>query len=147
MINQPFIVPIRDSRGKELYRLEVDWAYVWYADGVAWRIRVPAGFVYDGASVPRVGSLLLGIYPDGLQRAAALVHDYFYRHRGLLPAGNFCKNVGAGWEPVPVRWTRAEVDKLFANMLAVAGVGKLRRRTMYLAVRAAGWLYWKGVLR
>jgi len=29
------------------------------------------------------------------------------------------------------------------NMLAAAGVSKLRRRLMYLAVRAVGWRSWR----
>jgi hypothetical protein len=146
VIHQPFIVPVRSVEGKELYRLEAAYEYAWYAEGAGWKIRVQAGFIYDGASVPWVGALL-GIYPDGLQRAAALVHDYLYRFRGEVPVGCFMKNAGSGWEVVRVPWTRVQVDKLFANMLAVAGVGRFRRRTMYLAVRAAGWLFWKGVLR
>jgi len=146
MLNQPHMVPVRTVDGKEMYRLEADYTFSWFAESTGWKLVVPAGFISDGASVPRVGALL-GIYPDGLHRAAALVHDWLYRWRGEVPPEQFLKNDGHGWVPVRVGWTRAQVDKLFANMLAVAGVGRARRRLMYLAVRAVGWLFWKGVLK
>lgn len=136
-IKQPNITPIR-FRGKDGYELVDPYWLIWEAEGDMWSIEIPGGFRYDGASVPRLLWSLSGISPDGLHRAAALVHDWLYVHSGELPGDSFRKN---GVE-CDVPWTRAQADKLFANLLALSGVGKLRRRLMYLAVRAGGWTAW-----
>jgi len=144
MTTQPIIIPIADS-GDDRYELVESFRWAWHADGAAWRIEVPKGFRLDGASVPGIATALTGIGRDGLHRAAALVHDFLYRHGGRPPHGSFTKlNVAAAdWLPCAAPWTREQVDKLFANMLAAAGVSKLRRRLMYLAVRAVGWRSWR----
>jgi hypothetical protein len=139
---QPHLTPVADS-GDDRYEVAAAFSWAWYAEGASWRITVPQGFRCDGASVPWIGTVLTGIGRDGLHRAAALIHDFLYRYAGKLPHGSFCKNTGNGWQPCPVAWTRKQSDQLFANMLAAYGVSKLRRRTMYLAVRAAGWRSWK----
>jgi hypothetical protein len=143
-MNQPSLIPISD-RGNARYELEKDYSHRWYAEGHAWLIQIPAGFRLDGASVPWIGTVLTGIQRDGLHRAAALVHDWIYRHAGQLPIRSFKRYSPAikDWMPMPVEWTREQADKLFANMLAESGVSKFRRRTMYLAVRAFGWRSWK----
>jgi hypothetical protein len=141
MIEQPHIIPIRLPDFREGYRLAHDFVYEWEAENALWKIFIPAGFEYDGASVPRFLWTLLGISPDGLHRAAALVHDWLYRHAGLLPDGSFWKD---GHQVNSFPWQREQVDKLFANMLAEYGVGKFRRRSMYLGVRAGGWRAWNG---
>jgi hypothetical protein len=109
-------------------------------------LKIAAGFEYDGASVPRFLWTLTGIERDGLQRAAALVHDVMYRYEGRLPedAQEIWSDGHLKWEPVPeVRWMRAEADALFCRMLREAGVSVLKRRMMYRGVRTFGWVFWK----
>src|SRR5690606_37335397 len=95
------------------------------------RITVPAGFEHDGASVPRLLWTLSGAAPDGLHRAAALVHDFNYRHRGRLPRGSFqhylpgpARISPAGLVVYDWAWydcgepvTRAQADRLFLRMM------------------------------
>jgi len=148
---QPDIRPFL-TRGGWSYRLNSPYLYEWEKDGVKRRLKIAAGFEYDGASVPRPLWTLTGIERDGLQRAAALVHDVIYRHNGWLPQGmQEIWNDGAEiWEAVPVseatpdasRWTREDADRLFCRMLREAGVSMLRRRMMFRGVRAFGWAYW-----
>lgn len=92
------------------------------------RIVVEAGFDTDYASVPR---LFWSLYPpDGSYTPAAVIHDalYFYQ---CAPAGN-------------PRWiTRAEADRVFLEAMTALGVPALRRRLLYTAVRAGGWLAWR----
>jgi hypothetical protein len=78
-------------------------------------IRVPAGFVTDLASVPRVLWSILP--PHGRYAKAAIVHDYLY-----------AQAIG----------TKAEADSIFNEAMAVLGVPKWRRRAMYAAVRLFG---------
>jgi hypothetical protein len=145
MLEQPDIRPIltRDGWG---YRLNSPYLYEWEADGMKRQLRIQAGFEYDGASAPRILWTLTGIERDGLQRAAALVHDVLYRHEGRLPDGmQWLWSEGhEEWEIQPdVRWTRTEADTLFARMLREAGVSVLKRRMMWRGVRAFGWMFWK----
>ena len=82
--------------------------------------RIPRGFITDFASVPRI---LWWLFPPmGRYGKAALVHDYLY----------YTKEV-----------SRAEADRIFLEAMLMMGVGKLTAYTMYLAVRAFGWLRWR----
>jgi len=99
---------------------------------VSFQIIVPLGFQWDGASVPRFLWSLSGIRPDGLVRAAALVHDYLYRK----PKSG---NVGGSYKI----FTRKEADVLFRDMIREAGGSWWTASKAYWAVRAFGWMAWK----
>jgi hypothetical protein len=145
-LEQPDIRPYLTRRGWQ-YRLHSPYFYEWEKDGVRRRLRIAAGFEYDGASVPRPLWSLTGIERDGLQRAAALVHDVWYRCEGI-PGDWIMQDVWSEgqqeWETEPgVRWNREQVDALFCRMLREAGISMLKRRMMYRGVRAFGWVFWK----
>ncbi|EJM1835421.1 DUF1353 domain-containing protein [Salmonella enterica] len=78
-------------------------------------ISVPAGFVTDLASVPRVFWTLLP--PDGKYAKAAIIHDYLYDN---------------------ALRTKKEADKIFLDGMTVLGVPKWKRTIMYWAVRLFG---------
>jgi len=59
--NQPVNVPVTDK----LYRLVEAYQYNWITDRVIYRVEIPAGFEWDGASVPRLVWSLSGLRPDG----------------------------------------------------------------------------------
>jgi len=82
-------------------------------------IVVPAGFVTDLASIPR---LLYAIFPvNGLHRAAAILHDYLYERK---------------------IYKRSICDKLFLEAMKSSGVSYATRTAMYIGVRIGGWLPW-----
>lgn len=116
MIEQPDIRPV--SQGG-MYDLHTDYSY----DGLT----VPAGFEYDGASVPRVLWTLTGLLPDGIHRPAALIHDYLYRQGGHCTRYN-----------LPFRYSRRHADRMFRRMLIDLGVMKWRVVILYLGVRLYG---------
>lgn len=101
-----------------------------YADGPR-TISIPRGFRFDLASIPR--PLWALIAPFELSIAAPLVHDVLYRFKGMLPAGQV--------EPFH-RYTRAEADALFHDIMHREGVSWWRRRAAYAAVRSWGWMAW-----
>lgn len=140
MFDQP---DIRPTTGFYPYVLRASYVYTWEAEGCLWRLNIPNGFPLDGISAPRWLWGITGITPDGLGRAAALVHDFLYRYDGQPPAGAFQKQVGNDWVNVATAWSREQVDKLFANILDLSGVSQFRRRMMYRAVRLCGWIYWR----
>jgi hypothetical protein len=136
---QPDITPIRG----DLYKLDAQYVYTWKHQGAERRITVPLGFEYDGASIPRILWTLVNITPDGLHRAAALIHDWIYRNRGNL-GDSYQKFLEDSWKTIPNgKWERIHADRMFARLLREAEVPKFRRRIMYLAVRLLGWLSWK----
>ncbi len=86
-------------------------------------VEVPAGFVTDGASVPRV---LWGWLPAwGRWSRAATLHDYGY---GLIHEG----------APHPLMVTRQEADRVFYEAMLVSGVNRPTALVMWLAVRFFG---------
>lgn len=93
---------------------------------VVWNGReltVPIKFKTDLASIPRVAlSLVNGKF--GKHILPAIVHDYLYR-------------------TTDHDFTREEADEMFLDGMEAAGVYWLRRKAMYSAVRAGGWLSWQ----
>lgn len=94
---------------------------IFYSAALDREIVVPAGFQYDGASVP------WWIPEDGEIREAAekaaAVHDWLYSNPIL---------------------TRAEADGVFREALEADGVGWFVRNISWLGVRAGGWKHFKG---
>lgn len=88
-------------------------------------IRVPAGFRFDAASVPRIVWSLIS--PTDLGVVAPLVHDWLYRTGGQ--DGEF---------------SRREADRLFKAHMRSEGVADWKVRLAYTAVRAFGRRSWRG---
>ncbi|EOI6844551.1 DUF1353 domain-containing protein, partial [Salmonella enterica] len=78
-------------------------------------IEVPAGFVTDLASVPRIFWTILP--PDGKYAKAAIIHDWMYDN---------------------ALRTKKEADLIFLDGMTVLGVPKWKRIIMYYAVRLFG---------
>ncbi|ECO0849866.1 DUF1353 domain-containing protein [Salmonella enterica subsp. enterica serovar Newport] len=78
-------------------------------------IEVPAGFITDLATIPRIFWSLMP--PDGRYAKAAIIHDYLYDN---------------------ALRTKKEADLIFLDGMAVLGVPKWKRIVMYLAVRIFG---------
>lgn len=89
------------------------------------RIQVPSGFRMDLASIPRVLTWLFPVH--GRYTRAAVVHDWLYANKGIVPAGIFL---------------RADADKIFLDAMKELGVGWFTRQAMYRAVRLGGWINW-----
>ena len=124
------------------YKLVEDYTYGWTHRGTPYRILVPAGFIYDGASVPRPLWSVFGLRPDGLIRSAALVHDWIYRFAGELPEGCFQRHVDGVWRDVERGWLRYDTDRLFGRMMRETGLSQFRRRAAFLAVHWFGRRSW-----
>ncbi len=95
---------------------------------------VRKGFDTDLASVPRFFWRILP--PFGRYTLAAVVHDWLYRHQHYHPHNS-------RWPLIP----RALADRIFLRAMRTLGVGFAPRTTIYLAVRAFGWIAWRRNLR
>lgn len=104
--------------------------YLGVVDGHTWYIRAP--WPFDLSSVPRV--FWFAVAPNELGVKPPLVHDWLYRHGGEAPtvSGNV------------VKYTRAQADKLFSDLIREEGVPEWKRRVAYIAVRIGGWRSWRG---
>ncbi len=85
-------------------------------------ITVPAGYVTDFASVPRL-FWTMGIDPLGKPARAAIIHDYLYSTGGRIKTPPY---------------TKAEADRIFYDAMGALGVGSVKRWLMYQAVRVGG---------
>ena len=83
------------------------------------KIRVPAGFVSDGPSVPRT-PILFWLFGH-VGKRAAVIHDFLYRN-ALVP-----RNIA---------------DEIYSEALIASNKGKNKAFWMYLGVRARGWKYY-----
>ena len=98
-------------------------------------LKIPKGFRFDLASIPRLFWVVPGFAPFELSTAAPLVHDYLYRFEGHLPAGQVVP---------PRRFTRREADMYFRLIMKNEGVGVIRRTLAWWGVRLGGWIAWRG---
>jgi hypothetical protein len=95
-------------------------------EGVTHLVRIPEGYVFDGASIPRIAWSIVGypFEPDLIE--AACVHDWYCEHAQRYSD----RTIG---------------DTIFLKMLQEKGVSKTRRIAMYLAVRAYTLLFWRSL--
>jgi hypothetical protein len=103
-----------------IYRSDLPEALAAFPDGV---ISVPAGYICDLASVPRVP----GIYfrYGGRARLASVLHDWMYDCRRDVP--------------------RSVADRIFLEAMTVTDdpPAASARWVMWAAVRLVGWRYWR----
>ena len=107
------------------------WGRTWWQlmDDLSWSLSVgrentfivPAGFMTDGASTPRILWWLLE--PFGRYYRSAVLHDYLYSKQATC--------------------SRFLADAIFRDSMYEEGVIIIVRVPMYYAVRLLGWTAWK----
>ena len=93
---------------------------------------IPAGFEFDGASVPKFLATFLS--PVGVLLIGGLVHDYGYKYATLL------KNDGTtiGYK------NQAYMDRLFRDICIEVNGFKFLNYLAYWTLRLAGFVAWNG---
>ncbi len=114
-LDSPHVSPVNN----ENYRL--DHAVRVTADG--YLVTVEAGFVTDGASIPRLLWRVVGHPFMGLVLLPAIIHDALYQSEAL---------------------PRDVCDRIFFDLLVANGVNKNKARVMYWGVRIGGGFVWRG---
>jgi len=127
-VTQPNIIPIFED-GKDLYQLAADWS----VEYVGIKINIPCGFIFDGASVPRL--LWCFFPPDGLYRPGVVVHDWLYINKGFLRINDFLFR--------HLVFSREDSDNIFRGVMLNAGVKEWKAQVMWAGVRLFGWIPWK----
>jgi len=108
------------------WKIEEDWTYE--MEGTKYRI--PKGFIFDGASVPKYFRSWLS--PMGVLLIAGLIHDYAYRVEGLLLDTS-----------VKVPLTQLEADTIFREVAIAVNGFKIINYIAYYALRLGGWIAWR----
>jgi hypothetical protein len=116
MLPQPIITPHDGS--DHVWRLVEDYQ----ATSLGVVVEVRAGFLFDGASIPRMFWRVVGHPLMGRPLPGGLIHDALYASHLT---------------------DREQADAIFLDLLARNGVPWAKRRTMYFAVRACGGFAWK----
>ena len=112
----------------ELYLVAEDYEVYVECKNYKGNIIVPAGFRTDLASVPK--ALWILIPNSGKHTFAAVVHDYLYVNNKKSINGIF-------------DFSRSDCDEIFYNKMRYYQVEKMKAKTMWLAVRAFGWKFYK----
>ena len=106
--------------GRDHWRVTEEFRYDIGSKGSGQWVTVPAGYLTDGASVPRpVWSI---IPPWGEYGQAVVVHDILCEYLTIMDFG------------LPVRITRRQADDILLEAMTVLGVPEHTRRLMHAAV-------------
>ena len=121
-LNTQFDAQASKVLGKDYWRVTQGFRYyLRHEDGEEW-VYVPAGYLTDGASVPRLFWSLLP--PWGAYGQAAVVHDIVCEYLSITVNG------------MPRTITRKACDDILFEAMAMLGVPAYKRRIIELGVNA-----------
>lgn len=106
-------------------------------------ITVPKGFVFDGATVPRILWTLSGLYPAGLIMAGSCIHDWLYKRRRRKVRVQVFNDILKVWEKKHMIFTRKEADDIMRIVNTLSGMDSKDIERAYFAVRTFGWILWQ----
>ena len=115
--------------GTRNWEITKDWNYT--IDGVDYVI--PAGFQFDGASIPKF--LRTFFSPVGVLLIGGLVHDYAYKYKTLLKA-NKKDTMG--------ELTQKRADEIFRDINIIVNGFYTMNRLAYWSLRLGGFVAWNG---
>ena len=111
------------------WELTKDWKY--NIDGTEYVI--PAGFQFDGASIPKF--LRTFFSPVGVLLIGGLVHDYAYKYKTLLKV-NKKDTMG--------ELTQKRADEIFRDINIIVNGFYTMNRLAYWSLRLGGFVAWNG---
>lgn len=117
------------TEGRDTHTLELLEPLMVYSGVLDCIIKVPAGFRFDGESIPAFLQWL--VPPFGQSKRGACVHDYLYRFAGY-------HNADGGLVSV----TRTEADAVYRELCRAKGLPKWRASLRWSVLRVVGWAAW-----
>ena len=106
--------------------------YTYYIPWLDVTVLIPAGFIFDGASIPRMFWPLLS--PTGILFIPGLLHDYGYKYNHWLNENSEVIHDKAG---------QKFFDTHFAKMGKDINDMKVLDSIAYGALRGFGWMSWR----
>jgi hypothetical protein len=143
-MEMPTLKPLSFPRGMGYFKTLFFYTPKWEVVTNFWIILpdyqvicIPAGFIFDGASIPKIFRGLLS--PVGVLLVAAMVHDYAYQHHYIM-----------SWKygsPIKKKYmSKAEADSLFLEIADYTNGLPWLNRIAYLAVRQHGIGAWSKLI-
>ncbi|MCK5613311.1 DUF1353 domain-containing protein [Candidatus Pacearchaeota archaeon] len=147
----PIFMPMPKVQPLPIKTLHLKWykaIWVWMTQPRRWKlledyvieipgygfIMVPAGFIFDGASIPRMFWTFLS--PTGLLFIPGIFHDYGYKYNKLFSW------VGTGYM-ANSGYSRKFWDDMFLHIANhINGMAPVNK-TAWAAVRAGAWNVWR----
>ena len=103
------------------WELLQDFRVFWTDDGKEHQYKAAAGLITDMASIPGWAQSIIN--KEGDSAKASIIHDHIY-------------------ETQPADWARKGADQLLYAGLRATGMGWLKAKAMYYAVRIGGQSVW-----
>jgi len=139
--NMPVLQPIPVTKRGERRRwlLKEDW--VCDVLGPAFTFIIPAGFIFDGASIPRLFWNMLS--PTGYLFLAGLMHDFIYKFRFLYLYSTMESLDGDARRIIKIWFNQKDADEKFETLADNICVGsRIFTKAAYISLRAFGWKAW-----
>ena len=139
-----YVQPAKRMVTKKLAETTEPWSCTWMRDDHVRNLFVPKGYIWDGASVPRIAWSIVGITPFGAADGTSLTHDALYRAMGGdKPEGwKGCTLTDERGRLVYV--TRNEADQLMRRMFIGAEYRAAQATVAYRVVDIFGPKHWGG---
>jgi len=138
----PILRPIPVTKRGERRRFELmeDWKCELLGRGFTFII--PKGFVFDGASIPRLFWNMLS--PSGYLFLAGLLHDFIYKYR-FVYVYSVIDSLDGGEPRIIKDWfNQAEADHRFEVLADKICMGAhFFTKTAYISLRGFGWITWE----
>ena len=115
-------------------KFKVKYDYCLYVPSLAKWIFIPAYFIFDGASVPKILNWLYN--PTGMLLLGATPHDFGYRYEGLI-------HVNHRGQLEFVSYTKKELDKIFGSLCAYESGMPLASGVATKTLSLVGFIGWK----
>jgi len=97
---------------------------------------IPAGFEFDGASIPKF--LHTWLSPTGVLLMGGLIHDYGYKYETLYTLYKKDWKSKCGWK------TQKQMDEIFRDINIEVNGFVLLNYLAYYALRLGGFVAWNG---
>ena len=111
-----------NPKNKNEHEISKRWRVEVVVDGFKYAISIKAGFLFDGASIPRALWRVCGHPFTSPRVAAALAHDWLYASHVV---------------------DRETADKIYRELQKVLGIGCFSRNTEYYTLRLFGGAAWR----
>ena len=133
-------LPVKKRGERRRWLLLEDWECTLL--GKDYTYIIPAGFVFDGASIPRLFWNILS--PTGYLFMAGLVHDFVYKYAFLFTYSTLELDGERGRVYREV-YTQKEADYKFESLAHEICLGAwFFTKTALISLRACGWMTWNG---
>lgn len=132
-------LPVSKRGERRRYELMEDWTCDLLGRGFTFII--PAGFIFDGASIPRLFWNMLS--PSGYLFLAGLLHDFIYKYRFAYVYSIIDSLDGGEPRTIKAWFTQKEADKKFEALADKICMGaKFFTAVAYKSLRAFGFITW-----